>query len=68
MNQLPKPVIDNAIDRIVARLPSEINDLYPSQRMILHQFCLGKNMIYTGNYFGLLFINADFGTLSIIIT
>ena len=56
LSHLAESTIDSAIDRVVAKLSacSKIKALYPNQRMILHQFCRGRHIIYTGivdNYF-----------------
>ena len=50
MNQIEARIIDNAIDRITTKLASvsNIKELYPNQRKMLHNFCAGKNIIYTG--------------------
>jgi hypothetical protein len=49
MELISSSSIDRSIDRIVSRLaPSGIRELYPNQRKLLHEFCLGKDIFYTG--------------------
>ena len=50
MEYLSKSQIDESINHIVSRLStnSGIQDLFPNQRRLLHEFCKGQNIIYTG--------------------
>ena len=42
--------IELGIDRVVEKLSpdSGVHDLYPNQRLMLHQFCNGQDIFYTG--------------------
>ena len=50
MDQVPESEIDKSIDRVIMRLlpSSGVHNLYPSQRKMLHNFCKGENIFYTG--------------------
>ena len=50
MDKLSTSQIDSLIDNVVAKLNpnSGIKEVYPSQRSLLHEFCRGNNIIYTG--------------------
>ena len=50
MDKFSKSVIDDAIDAAVNRLAasSAITELYPQQRIMLHKFCEGNNILYKG--------------------
>ena len=53
MNKLSASLIDDAIDVAVERLAvsSAIKELYPNQRVMLHKFCDGNNILYTGELY-----------------
>ena len=53
MNDLSSTDIDHGIDRIVSNLArfSGIQALYPNQRQMLHEFCKGRDIFYTGDIY-----------------
>ena len=52
MDQVTESEIDKSIDQVILKLLSSsgVRDLYPSQRKMLHNFCKGDNIFYTGNF------------------
>ena len=54
MNAIAMADVDRSIDRVVGGLvnvegESVIQKLYPNQRRLLHEFCQGRDIFYTGN-------------------
>ena len=50
MNSVSSQDLDKAINQVVANLSSTsgIHTLYPNQKMMLLEFCQGKDIFYTG--------------------
>jgi hypothetical protein len=50
MDKVPESEIDKSIDLVIMRLlpSSGVHNLYPNQRKMLHNFCKGENIFYTG--------------------
>ena len=52
MNNLSSEEVDLGITGLELKLAarSDIAKLYPGQRQLLHEFCKGKDIFYTGNF------------------